>query len=95
MDDPPITVDLPHATPEPPPSKPSWRELVDNRWIVLATLFLVTAACGLPLLWVSHGFSRTSKIVLTVVTILYTIFILWLFWIFMAYMWENFYAPYL
>src|SRR5688572_1722586 len=86
------------ATQADPPLKSSLqslRELADNRWIVIGTLFLVTAAFGLPVLWVSRGFSTTSKVVLSIVVCLYTVLILWAFWIFMAFMWKNYYAPYL
>ena len=33
----------------------TWRDLVDHPWLLLATLFFVTAALGLPLLWISRG----------------------------------------
>ena len=70
---------------QPAPAPPSAaRQLIDNPWIILGTLFLVTAALGLPFLWMSRGFSRTSKVILSVVVILYTALILWIFWIIMA-----------
>ena len=34
-----------HTAPAPPSAA---RQLIDNPWIILATLFLVTAALGLP-----------------------------------------------
>lgn len=63
------------------PQSTTLRGLVDNRWVVLGTLFGVTAALGLPLLWASRAFSTTSKIVWSVIVLLYTILILWLFWL--------------
>jgi hypothetical protein len=61
-----------------------WRELVDNRWLMLAMLFFVTAALGLPLLWISRGFSRTSKIVLTIAVLAWTGLVFWGFYLIMA-----------
>lgn len=47
-------------------------------------LFFVTAALGLPLLWMSRGFSRGWKIVLTVLVLAWTALILWVFWLIMV-----------
>jgi hypothetical protein len=44
---------------------------------------LVTAILGLPLLWMSRGFSRPWKIVLSVAVTLYTAALLWGFWLIM------------
>jgi hypothetical protein len=60
-----------------------WREVVDNPWLVLGTLFFVTAALGLPVLWMSRAFSRTSKAILTVVVLLYTALLIYVFWLVM------------
>lgn len=87
--------------PEPPrvvgpkPSQPlaqanksgNWKDLVHNKWAVLATLFFVTAALGLPLLWKSRGFSRNEKILWTVVVLIYTGLV---FWAFGAVMWWSY-----
>lgn len=54
------------------------REFADKRWLVLAVLFGATAAFGLPVLWMSRGFSRTQKVLLTIVVLFYTALILWL-----------------
>ena len=67
-----------------PPRPQGWRDAVDNPWLVLAMLFFVTAALGLPVLWISRGFSTVWKIVLTVVVIAWTVLILWLFWLVMV-----------
>lgn len=57
--------------------------MVDNRWVVLGTLFFVTAILGLPLLWASRGFNRVQKGVLTVTVIVYTAMLLYVFWLVM------------
>ena len=62
----------------------AWRELVDNRWLMVAMLFFVTAALGLPLLWISRGFSRTSKIALTIAVLAWTALVFWAFYLIMA-----------
>jgi hypothetical protein len=66
-----------------------WRELVDNPWLMLATLFFVTAALGLPLLWISRGFSRWSKVVLTFAVLAWTALVLWVFCLIMAWCWGQ------
>jgi hypothetical protein len=48
------------------------RAAIDNPWAVLILLFAVTGFLGLPVLWISRGFSRTSKIAWSIVVILYT-----------------------
>ena len=63
---------------------PAWRQLLDNPWLMLAMLFFVTAALGLPFLWMSRGFSTFWKVVLTFVVLAWTALILWLFWLVMA-----------
>ena len=50
----------------------TWRDGVDNPWIVLGLLFFVTGFLGIPLLWMSKGFSTLMKIVLSVVVTVYT-----------------------
>ena len=82
MDEPIIEKQLGKQTAPAPPS--AARQLIDNPWFMLAMLFLVTAALGLPFLWMSRGFSRTSKFILSIVVLLYTALILWIFWIIMA-----------
>ncbi|HTN73995.1 MAG TPA: hypothetical protein VL096_02065 [Pirellulaceae bacterium] len=64
---------LPSETsPEPAPPA-SWRQAVDNPWVVLGLLFFVMAILGLPILWMSKAFSPPMKIVLSIVVTLYTI----------------------
>ena len=69
-------------------SQPPWTaspatcapSLLDRPWFILCLLFFVTAILGLPLLWISRGFSRTWKIALSVIVTLYTALLLWGFW---------------
>ena len=70
-------------------TSPSIRKLVDNPWVLLGLLFFVTAALGIPVLWVSRAFSTLAKILLTIVVSVYTILIFWLFWIAMAWCWPS------
>lgn len=57
----------------PPPKRSGLREAVDNPWVVLALLFFVMGFLGLPILWASRGFSRTTKVWLSLVVIVYTL----------------------
>jgi hypothetical protein len=61
--------------------------------LLIAVLFLVTAALGLPLLWISRGFSLTAKIVLTILVLIWTALVLWAFYAVMAWclprIWES------
>lgn len=52
---------------------------LNHRGLVLALLFFVTAALGLPVLWKSPAFSPREKIVWSVIVTIYTAVILWLF----------------
>ena len=88
----PVLPDIP-ATPSTQNS--AARRAVDNPWLMLAMLFLVTGALGLPLLWISRGFSAASKFVLSIVVLIYTAALLWAFWLFLVFMWNNYYAPFL
>ena len=68
----------------PPTSVPAWREIIDRPGLMIAVLFLVTAALGLPLLWLSRGFSLAAKIVLTILVLLWAALVLWAFYLIMA-----------
>jgi hypothetical protein len=63
------------------PLTSSMRQIVNNPWLVLGLLFFVMAALGLPILWMSRGFSRLSKLVLTVVVLLYTAALFYAVWL--------------
>jgi hypothetical protein len=83
----------PLRTEQPPADAPAvppiWRKALDNPWLMLLMLFFVTAALGIPFLWISRGFSRTSKIVLTVLVSAWTVLIFWLFWLVIVWSWTR------
>ena len=70
--------------PSQPELSPAWRRALDNPWLMLAMLFFVTAALGLPFLWLSRGFSRAGKVVVTIAVLAWTALILWGFWLVMV-----------
>jgi len=65
------------VVPEARGNRSSWME---NRWVVLAMLFLVLGPVGLPMLWRSRQFSLTWKLLLTAVVLAITAVILGLIW---------------
>jgi hypothetical protein len=79
--------------PETKSTRHSWRDLVDRPLVLLAVLFFITAAPGLPLLWISRGFSRAAKIVVTILVLLWTALVVWAFYLVMAWclprIWES------
>ena len=84
MDETPLDAAIEDPTKSITPRSPGWRDVVDTPWLLLVMLFFVTAALGLPLLWISRGFSTVSKVVLTIVVLAWTALILWLFWLVMV-----------
>jgi hypothetical protein len=66
------------------PGRQSWRDVVDNPWLLIIMLFFVTAALGLPLLWVSRGFSTFWKVTLTFAVLAWTALVFWVFFLIMA-----------
>jgi uncharacterized membrane protein len=50
-----------------------WEQLLSNRRSILLMLFCVTGFLGLPLLWMSHAFSNTEKVVWSILNSLYTL----------------------
>jgi hypothetical protein len=61
-----------------------WRAVIDNPWLMILTLFFVTAALGLPFLWISRGFSTLSKVLLTIAVLVWTALVFWGFYLIMA-----------
>ena len=53
-----------------------WEQLVSNRKVILAMLFLVTGALGLPLLWLSPAFNPTEKVIWSLVNLVYTLMLI-------------------
>jgi hypothetical protein len=85
MSDPqPKPIAKPQAATPSTPQEPLWRRALDNPWVMLGMLFFVTAALGLPVLWMSRGFSFWGKLVTSVLVIAWTVLILWLFWLVMV-----------
>ena len=74
---------------EAPPTSAGLRSLIDSPWLVLGMLFFVTAALGLPVLWMSKAFSRTTKGLLTIVVLLYTALLLYVFTLIMLWCYHE------
>jgi len=70
-------------------NSPWWREVIDNPWLMIGMLFFVTAALGLPLLWISRGLSTPAKVVLTLVVLAWTALVFWVFFLIMAWCWSR------
>ena len=68
------------------PSTGSAEELVQSRAAVLAILFLVTGALGIPLLWMNQSFSTIERIFWAIVVTIYTIGLIVVAW--MIVMWS-------
>lgn len=83
VQDPP-QINAPNAERKGQPSKSSLFALLDNRWAVLAAIFLAMMFLGLPLLWRCPAFTRFEKFVWTVVVLVYSFFIFWAFFWVMA-----------
>lgn len=54
-------------------AKAAASSMTDGRWMVLAILFGVTGALGIPLLWVSKKFSLAERIFWSIVVTIYTL----------------------
>lgn len=65
------------------------RKLLDNPWVVLATLFAVTGCLGIPLLFVSRGFTPAARIKWSIISIIYTALLLWGFTLIMRWCWSQ------
>lgn len=48
-------------------------KLIQNKFAVLACLFLVTGFLGLPLLWMNRRFNTAERIIWSIVVIIYTL----------------------
>lgn len=60
------------------------KDLLQSRSAVLAILFLVTGALGIPLLWINRNFSPIERIAWTIVVTIYTLILIaftaWIVW---------------
>ena len=61
-------------------------EMVQSRAAVLAILFLVTGALGIPLLWMNQSFSNLERIVWSIIVTIYTVALIVIAW--MIVMWS-------
>ncbi len=48
------------------------RPVIDNPYAVLAAVFLVTGALGIPLIWICRAWSPGMKLLITLAAIVYT-----------------------
>ena len=76
-----------HSEPAGPTFNPpttARKDLLQNRGAVLALLFLVTGALGIPLLWMNRNFSPLERSFWTIVVLCYTFtlvgFTAWIVW---------------
>jgi hypothetical protein len=83
------------------PSQPQGQELkapkphsektsvFDQKWFVLAAIFLALMFLGLPLLWRCPAFSKLEKFVWTIATLIYSAVLIWIFILIMTWSWRN------
>ncbi len=76
----------------PPPSQASspaiqtqsqsslWQQTLNSRAAILGTLFLITGAIGLPLLWYSPVFSQLEKWIWSAIALIYTAALIGVTW---------------
>ena len=55
------------------------RRVIDNPWAVLGAIFFAMMFLGIPLLWMSRGFSLAGKVFWTIATLVYSAAIIWAF----------------
>ena len=65
------------------------RRALDNPWLMLLLLFGVTLFLGLPLLWISRGFSATGKVVVTILVLVWTVIVLACFGTVVWWCWQR------
>ena len=83
---PPISYDSTPGVDLPEPAASSASEMVQSRAAVLAILFLVTGALGIPLLWMNQSFSNLERIVWAIIVTIYTVALIAIAW--MIVMWS-------
>lgn len=59
-------------TTKPKPTGEEERSLIDKPWFVLATVFALTGALGIPMICICRGFTFRQKIWWSIVAVLYT-----------------------
>ena len=75
---------MPMVSHAPPAPAEGGGNLIQNKYAVLAALFVVTGFLGLPLLWMNRNFSSTERLLWSIVVIIYsliligiTVFVMW------------------
>ena len=76
------------ATP-PQPAESALQQTLQSRLTVLGTLFLITGAIGLPLLWCSPVFTRLEKCLWSMATTLYTAALVGVTWTIVAWCYRS------
>ena len=71
------------------PNRVTFKDFVDNPWVILGLSFFVMGVLVLPLLWMSQAFSKPVKILLAIVVTIYTAFLVWLVWLVLAWSWSR------
>lgn len=66
----------------------------DRWWTILLLLFFVTAALGLPVLWISRSYNPLAKILLSIAVLLYTGMLFWGVWLIIAWSYGRIMNPY-
>ena len=63
--------------------------LLENKLAVLGTLFLVTGALGIPLLWMSSKFSTHERWLWAIINSVYTAALIWFVIIICLWSWRQ------
>ncbi|GAA5505303.1 hypothetical protein [Novipirellula caenicola] len=79
-DDSPIEATLAPTTTSNSTSGTSTDRMIQSRGAVLAILFLVMGALGIPLLWMNKAFSNAERWFWAVVVTLYTALLIYVAW---------------
>lgn len=58
--------------PRPSQGRSQWAQILSSRKTILLLLFCATGFLGLPLLWMSHAFTMSEKVIISALNILYT-----------------------
>lgn len=78
MNQPPVVGDEKNVAVVPAENKKkSWQRVLNSRGAMLAMLFCVTGALGVPFLWKSQTFSAAEKVIWSIIVTIYTGLLLW------------------
>lgn len=81
-------IDSPFAI-QPQAAEGVLQQTLQSRLTVLGTLFLITGAIGLPLLWCSPVFSRLEKCLWSMATAIYTAALVGVTWTIVAWCYRS------